>query len=278
MKRQHLIFETKIVDKENRIIEIVGSTESFDRIKDRMLMSGAKLNNYLKNPIILPNHDYTSQAIAKALNVVITDKRLIFKIQFAETELGNEWFYLYANKYMNAASIGFYPIKYKLNEEGGYDYIEWELLELSLVTVPCNPEAIQRAFKDGHISKLLYDKIIKDGEDEVKLEDIQKILDETLKPIGEKIKLLEAKSNEKSNEPETKSGATLSKSSMDTLSKVIEGLKEHCGSLEKFIKDCSKEDQPEGEGKGEKPDITKDEFTEEDVMKLVEENIKKYLE
>lgn len=280
MKNKQIIFsKTKVLDAENRIIEMVGSTETNDRVGDHMFMSGVKLSNYLKNPIVLPNHDYESPAIAKALTVSVQEgTKLVFKIQFAETELGKEWFYLYSNKFMNASSIGFHPIQYKPNDKGGFDFIEWELLELSLVTVPCNPEAIQRAYSEGHISKSLYDNI-KDGGEKMELTKFHEALEETLKPLTDKIKLLEedkSKADKKLIELEgqiNKSGATLSKASIDTLTKVVEGLKEHCSSLEKFLNDYSKADQNQGDD-GENP---KKDYNEDDVTKMVQEKLKEYL-
>jgi phage head maturation protease len=39
-------------------------------------------------------------------------------------------------------SIGFAPTEYDLNDLGGVDYTKIELLETSIVSVPCNPEAL----------------------------------------------------------------------------------------------------------------------------------------
>lgn len=162
---KHMNWQVKVLDMENRIIEMIGSTEDYDRVGDRMIMSGGKLDNYLKNRVILANHDYgyneKPTVIGKALDVRIEGSKLIFKIQFAETENAKDWFYLYANGYMNASSIGFIPIKYQGNDQGGYDFLEWELLELSLVAVPCNPNAVQRAYKEGKISKSFFGFIFK---------------------------------------------------------------------------------------------------------------------
>lgn len=268
---------------------MVGSTESYDRVKDRMLMAGVILANYLKNPIILPNHNYMSQAIGKAIEVRIEGAKLIFKIQFAETDLGKEWYYLYANKYMNASSIGFDPSEYTLNSMGGYDFTKWELLELSLVTIPCNPEAIQRAYEDGHISKSLYESIKKEDGEEMTSEEIKALMGDALKPITEKVKGLEenkikadeqltAKNLEivtltaKIKELEdkvVKSGATLSKSTVDALTNVVEGIKEHAGTLAKFIKDCSQKEDDGGDDSKE--------YSADEIQKLIKEKLESTL-
>jgi len=51
-------------------------------------------------------------------------------------------------------SVGFDPIEVEPNGKGGYNFNKWELLELSIVSVPANPGAtvFARAFgKDGRV-------------------------------------------------------------------------------------------------------------------------------
>ena len=284
-KLKQFIFETKVIDEQNRIIEMIGSTEDYDRIGDRMFMTGVVLNNYLKNPIILPNHNYGSQAIGKAIDVKVSGSKLVFKIQFADTELGREWFYLYANKFMNASSIGFIGLEYKPNDHGGYDFIKWELLELSLVTVPCNPNAIQRAFENKKISKALFDLIQNNNESEVenmKKEELEVLI---AKAIDDKVKTLETKHsselsikvkeieilNTKVKDLETqildKSGAKLSKGTVDCLTKACEGISTHIKSIQDLVS-VVEPDGDEGEGK---------DYSEEEINKLVQDNIEKIL-
>lgn len=296
-KDKQFVFETKVLDAQNRIIEMIGTTENYDRVGDRMIMAGALLENYLKNPVVIRAHDYDDEAgaVAKSLDVNVLGSKMVFKIQFAETQTGKDWYYLYANKYMNASSIGFIPLDYTPNTKGGYDFTKWELLELSLVAVPCNPEAIQRAYEEGHISKSLYEDITKkrNGENEMTVEEMRAAIAEALKPITDKVKILEdakAKSDDKVKELEgklsAKTGASLSQENAKKLADICKGLKDHADSLEKFIKDCTGQkddltgDDGDGdEGKGKKPEGTKgeDDFTEDDVMKLVQENLKKYV-
>lgn len=41
---------------------------------------------------------------------------------------------------MKGLSIGFKPIKYAYLDSGGIHFLEWELLEVSAVTIPANAE------------------------------------------------------------------------------------------------------------------------------------------
>lgn len=299
MKTKNLNWQVKVLDEANRIIQMTGSTEDFDRVGDRMLMSGVMLDNYLKNPVILANHDYGSSekptCIARSLETRVQGKQLIFKIQFAETDNAKDWFYLYANKFMNASSIGFNPIKYEPNDQGGYDYTMWELLELSLVAVPCNPNAIQNAYRGGRISKNMYDFINQDKPKEVENmtdEEVKSLIQEQFKDVNEKIKGLEnlKTDNEKTiedlkNEIKSlsKGGAAISSSNHEKL----KGIHENMKSCQKSITDCVKamKDFIEGVKPSDKPDDSNPDDPEgksleptEAEQKMIEELAAKKLE
>jgi HK97 family phage prohead protease len=138
MNKQYLFFSKKsLEDLGERTILAIGSTEDIDRAGDIM-----KLDNFLKNPIILLNHDYKSLPIGKALEVNKTNEGLVFKIQFADTILGREVYDLYKNGMMNSFSVGFRGKKPKQTKDGIKIFDDVELLELSCVTVPCNPNAV----------------------------------------------------------------------------------------------------------------------------------------
>ncbi|MCR3759158.1 HK97 family phage prohead protease [Clostridium felsineum] len=248
MKTKSINWKIKVLDQANRIIEMIGSTEDTDRAGDSMKMSGVQLGNYLKNPVILANHCYGYEekptVIGKALDVRIDGTQLIFKIQFAETDNGKDWFYLYSNGFMNASSIGFNPIKYEPNDNGGYDYTEWELLELSLVAVPCNPNAVQRAFTEGKISKNFmggvtgelrqYLELGDKGGKDVKIKAIKDMVDKAVQPYKDKISSLEIE--KAALVAQLKTGATLSNASKDKL-KNIHDTMEKCT---KELQDCHK--------------------------------------
>jgi len=49
---------------------------------------------------------------------------------------------MYKQGFLSAWSIGFMPLDYEENEQGGYNFKSWELFEFSSVPVPDNPEAL----------------------------------------------------------------------------------------------------------------------------------------
>ncbi|MBZ9635595.1 HK97 family phage prohead protease [Clostridium sp. FP1] len=281
-------WQVKVIDKANRIIEMIGSDESFDRVGDKMLMTGADLSNYKKNPVIIANHNYgyteKPSVIGRALDVNIVGSKMVFKVQFAETDNGKEWFYLYSNKYMNASSIGFIPKEYKPNDQGGYDFIKWELLELSMVAVPCNPNAVQRAYEDKKISKALFDLINK-NESEVESMTSKEVEALISKAVDDKVKGIETKHTDEmalkvkevedlnvtikdlEAQVEAKTGASLSKATMASLVKACEGITGHVKSIAEMCKaDNSSPDEDEAK-----------DYTPEEIETLVQANIEKMM-
>ena len=161
LKHNQFLTQIKEYDEAERTITMCGSTETADRVGDVVKMAGVDLENYKKNPIILFNHDY-DKPIGKALDVQVIDSKLIFKIQFADTDFGREIYYLLKNGYMNASSIGFIGKEYEPNDFGGLTFTKIELLELSIVSVPCNPSAIvqlRKDFMEHKVSKDLYEAL-----------------------------------------------------------------------------------------------------------------------
>lgn len=159
-----LVPQIRSINDAERTIEFVASTEAIDRYGDIIRVDGWKLENYLKNPIFLFGHKSTEPPIGRALAVVkeFGDKPLlVHKIQFADKDeypFASTIYKLYKGGYMNAVSVGFLPIKFKprMDEEGhmlGWEYQEQELLELSAVPVPANPEALGRAVQKGIVQE-----------------------------------------------------------------------------------------------------------------------------
>lgn len=154
-------FEIKEVS--DRVLEFVGSTEMVDRDGEVIRMSGWQLKNYRKNPVFMWAHDYRSPPIGKT-NLVHTDaKGLVFQVEFADAEtyaFADTIYKLYKAGFLKATSVGFIPLEW---EDGKDDklprrtYKKQELLELSGVPVPANPEALRLAQDQGLITAKEFD-------------------------------------------------------------------------------------------------------------------------
>lgn len=151
------------VGADSRVLRFIGSTESPDRSQDVIEVGGWDVNNYIKNPVFLWAHQYDRPPVGKARSVTI-DKRtksLVFDIYFPTIdELSSDKanpsdhalfvdtvYNMYKNGLLNATSVGFAGRKYaqRDDQEGPYrglKFTEQELLELSAVPVPANPEAL----------------------------------------------------------------------------------------------------------------------------------------
>lgn len=141
-------------------IEVTMTATETDRHGDIVRSSGAGLKNYRKNPVVLFGHRSDLPAVAKVVkgSIVKGKGTVTAKVKFAETPLGLELLYLYKNKFMNAWSIGFIPLKWEAipgDEDsdgslwGPVDIKKWELLELSAVTVGACPSALTNAMRSG---------------------------------------------------------------------------------------------------------------------------------
>jgi len=145
----------KSADKGTGQYSVWISTEDIDRSGDIVRAAGVKLDNYLKNPAVMYGHDYSIPPIAKATALdILPGKGIKATFKFpsegihplADTIRG-----LWSEGFINAASIGFNPIK-SVNLDpnrpyGPQEYTEVELLEFSLVGIPANQSALRLAYQ-----------------------------------------------------------------------------------------------------------------------------------
>ena len=164
MIKKSLIVTTKEIAP--HILELVGSSENLDRDGELIKASGWQLDNYRKNPVVLWAHDYRQPPIGKTIGVEVRDGRLVFRVEFAPAEtypFADVIYNLYKGGFLNAASVGFIP----LETEGGKGksdsacriYLKQELLELSAVPVPSNPDALTVARTQGLITVKEFEQI-----------------------------------------------------------------------------------------------------------------------
>lgn len=153
-KRKHMTAKAMSIDPERKTMQVTISTRDVDRDGDILESKGAKLDEYRKNPVVLWAHDKKLPPIAKSVELMVGDDRIVSDIQFAETPFAKEIFSLYDGGFMNAWSVGFSakedgvePLVDKDGRITGLHFREWELTEFSAVPVPANPNALVRAAK-----------------------------------------------------------------------------------------------------------------------------------
>ena len=151
--------ELKDFNERERAFTATASTEAIDRDGDILRANGWKLKNYKKNPVVLWGHDAGSLPIAKAKDIRIEDNKLKFRPQFATAEqnpFAEQVFQMFKAGFLRAFSVRFDPIESEDRElteaekakYGNYyrkpqEYKSLELLEISAVNIPANPEALK---------------------------------------------------------------------------------------------------------------------------------------
>lgn len=201
-----------VIDKEKQIVHVITSTGVIDRHGDSVNPSGWKLQNFNDNPVVLVAHDYWTLPVGKVIKSWVEDNALHQHIQLAKTEEGKKVFYLVEGGFLNTVSAGFIVTKWGVSGEDEYTIMEQELLEVSFVAVPANPEAlVQNDVKDEF--KYLYksletkgtQKVITMSEQELRSaisEEIEKVLGvekiiEAIEKLIQGVKITEEKTVEK---------------------------------------------------------------------------------
>lgn len=174
------------------LYEFIASTSAVDRQGDSIDQAGWELDNFLKNPVILFAHNYSELPIAKAVEVVNAGSALIIKIQFASEEANpkaQQVRRLVDEGILNTTSVGFIQ-----KERNGNIITKAELLEVSIVPVPANQEALRLAYKsfDESFIKEIEDAIIKEETIEEPVEEVtddtppEEVVEKTGRVISEK--------------------------------------------------------------------------------------------
>jgi HK97 family phage major capsid protein len=150
--RAYTFIDIKSIDEEKRTIEGIASTPRPDRVGDVVESSGVVFKTPL--PLLL-DHNSTLQVghvnVAKASNNQITFKATIVKVvEPGEVkDLVDKAWQLVKYKLRAAVSIGFRALDggVEIMKNGGYRFTDWEWLELSLVTIPAQPDALLHTSK-----------------------------------------------------------------------------------------------------------------------------------
>jgi phage head maturation protease len=165
------------VDTEKLIISRTITTPRKDRYGDIVVPLGcqAHLHNYLVNPQVFFGHQSADKPIARTIDLQILEDKVRAKAQFhEETEEARVVFRLAAKGWLPGTSIGFLPVRAaiigsnKTDEEIAEEqkkrrtaktddgekiidfdawmalrFLEWDLLEWSVVSVPANPDCVE---------------------------------------------------------------------------------------------------------------------------------------
>jgi HK97 family phage prohead protease len=145
-------------------LDFIASTGCVDRYREIIEPTGWKLENYLRNPVFQNAHKYGDIVftLGRAVVTEVRDlpgggKGLFQRIEFATeaNPIAKVAYGLYAGGFLKAVSVGFVPLRWEEGtEKTEYRrrYVEQELLEVSAVAVPANPEALAMGIKSGCVT------------------------------------------------------------------------------------------------------------------------------
>lgn len=152
MDRAYAILDIKAVNDDQRIIEGIASTPSPDRMDDIVEPMGAEYS--VPMPFLWQH--YHDEPVGQVEFAKPTKSGIPFRARLVhpdevESETLKErlklaWDSVKQNL-VRAVSIGFRPLEYNRMENGGLRFVRWEWLELSLVTIPANAEAVITTIK-----------------------------------------------------------------------------------------------------------------------------------
>lgn len=147
-----------VASDSERVATFVFSDNSVDRYGDTIDARGWVLDSFLANPVALFGHDSGSveNVIGKARNVRVQGDRLIGEIEFMEASVNpaaEAVYQMVKGGYLNAVSVGFMPLDWALakdkSRQGGIDFKKQELMEISIVPIPANANALVQARAAG---------------------------------------------------------------------------------------------------------------------------------
>jgi len=139
-----------------RVLRFVISTAAPDRENDTIALDGWMLEAYRRNPVVLWAHQQDHLPVGKAFDLDVADGALKASVEFVPADVphigekAEAVLRLCLSGFLSATSVGFRPLEYDIaterdDGEGWFppmDFRRQELLEFSIVTVPCNPEAL----------------------------------------------------------------------------------------------------------------------------------------
>lgn len=139
---------------ESEIFTFRFTTEVIDRMEEIVEMDGWEFANFMLNAVFLAVHDYRKFPIGKVLSVYRMPDGYYCDVVFdLKDPLGEQAAHKYRNGFLNAVSVGFNSLEMVMPTRAGEKlrHKRKELLEISAVPVPANPEALMKRGVDGEM-------------------------------------------------------------------------------------------------------------------------------
>lgn len=140
-------------DSETRTYTFRASSAAVDRQNEVIDQAGWDLASYRDNPVILDSHKYGSidDILGKAVRVEPMPEGLEVDVQFADTERGRMAQRMVEDGFLRTVSVGFRSMARRPGQRSGepMTHTRMELLEVSMVAIPANREAVRLRGVEG---------------------------------------------------------------------------------------------------------------------------------
>ena len=140
----------KSLDEDNRSVKFVASTEAMDADGD-VVEQIWDLKRFKSNPVILFGHNSSDLPIGQAITAGLNDEgSLEIDVKFASAAANpkaEQVYQLVKERVLRAVSVGFRPKEVRRERRDDKDVFilsQNELMELSVVPIPSNPEALAK--------------------------------------------------------------------------------------------------------------------------------------
>src|SRR3990167_8882835 len=155
----------------------VASTAVVDRHGESINQEGWDLKSFKANPVMLWAHDHSEISVGNARNIHIEraagTPRLVFTPDFHDkTPTAKALKELFEEGWLNSFSVGFIPKDFDGKTS---TYLKQELLEISAVNVPANPDARMMSYKS--LVKKGFEKDVAEEVTGITSEDKQSLVD-----------------------------------------------------------------------------------------------------
>lgn len=163
------LVEVEVRESSAATLDFVASTATLDRYQEVIEPAGWRLDSYRRNPVFQNAHNYgdilftLGKALVTEVRSIGTGQALCQRIEFATevNPVARIAYGLYKGGFLNAVSVGFIPLRWEdgtSNSAGSQPgprrrFLEQELLEVSAVAIPANPEALALGLKSGAVTK-----------------------------------------------------------------------------------------------------------------------------
>lgn len=150
--RAYSLLNVKSLSEERRTITGIATTPTVDRVGDIVVPEGA----IFRGPINLHLYHAHNMPVGNVDFARPTKKGIPFEASIPDVleegvirERTNEAWHSVKYRLLGAVSIGFKAMEdgVELLKSGALRFTKWEMLELSLVSVPANPDAVIQSFK-----------------------------------------------------------------------------------------------------------------------------------